>query len=44
MQQNSRRCITVTALADVPSPDVIRHHLPRPDVARRLRRTRRRCR
>ncbi|EUA44004.1 thioesterase-like superfamily protein [Mycobacterium xenopi 4042] len=44
VQQNSRRCITVTALADVPSPDVIRHHLPRPDVARRLRRTRRRCR
>ncbi|WP_375483361.1 acyl-CoA thioesterase [uncultured Mycobacterium sp.] len=33
VQQNGRRCITVTALADVPSPDVIRHHLPRPEVA-----------
>ncbi len=32
-QQNGRRCITVTVLADVPSGDVIRHHLPRPDVA-----------
>jgi acyl-CoA thioesterase II len=32
-QQNGRRCITVTVLADVPSPDVIRHHLPRPEVA-----------
>jgi acyl-CoA thioesterase II len=31
--QNGRRCITVTALVDVPSADVIRHHLPRPDVA-----------
>ncbi len=31
--QNGKRCITVTVLADVPSPDVIRHHLPRPDVA-----------
>jgi acyl-CoA thioesterase II len=31
--QNGRRCITVTALADVPSADVIRHQLPRPDVA-----------
>jgi acyl-CoA thioesterase len=30
--QNGRRCIAVTALLDVPSPDVIRHHLPRPDV------------
>lgn len=33
VQQNGRRCITVTALADVPSPDVIRHQLARPDVA-----------
>jgi acyl-CoA thioesterase len=33
VKQNDRRCITVTALADVPSADVIRHHLPRPDVA-----------
>jgi acyl-CoA thioesterase II len=33
VKQNGKRCITVTALADVPSPDVIRHHLPRPDVA-----------
>jgi acyl-CoA thioesterase II len=32
-QQNGRRRITVTVLADVPSPDVIRHHLPRPEVA-----------
>ena len=32
-QQNGRRCITITALADVPSADVIRHHLPRPAVA-----------
>lgn len=31
--QNSRRAITITAFLDVPSPDVIRHHLPRPDVA-----------
>lgn len=30
--QNGRRCVTVTVLADVPSPDVIRHHLPRPEV------------
>ena len=33
VKQSDRRCITVTALADVPSADVIRHHLPRPDVA-----------
>jgi acyl-CoA thioesterase len=33
VKQNGRRCITVTALADVPSGDVIRHHLPRPEVA-----------
>ena len=32
VKQNDRRCITVTALVDVPSDDVIRHHLPRPDV------------
>jgi acyl-CoA thioesterase-2 len=32
-QQNGRRCITMTVLTDVPSPDVIRHHLPRPEVA-----------
>jgi acyl-CoA thioesterase II len=32
VKQNDRRCITVTALADVPSADVIRHHLPRPEV------------
>lgn len=30
--QNGRRCLTVTVLADVPSPDVIRHHIPRPEV------------
>ena len=33
VKQNDRRCITVTALADVPSDDVIRHHLARPEVA-----------
>jgi acyl-CoA thioesterase-2 len=31
--QNGRRAMTVTTFLDVPSPDVIRHHLPRPDVA-----------
>ncbi len=31
-QQNGRRCMTVTVLADVPTADVITHHLPRPDV------------
>ena len=33
VSQNGKRCITVTVLADVPSADVIRHHLPKPDVA-----------
>jgi acyl-CoA thioesterase-2 len=33
VQQNGKRCATMTMLADVPSPDVIRHHIPRPDVA-----------
>ncbi len=32
-KQNDKRCITVTVLADVPTGDVIRHHLPRPEVA-----------
>ncbi|EUA14896.1 thioesterase-like superfamily protein [Mycobacterium kansasii 732] len=32
-QQDGRRCITMTVLADVPTGDVIRHHLPRPGVA-----------
>jgi acyl-CoA thioesterase-2 len=32
-KQNGKRCITVTVLADVPTGDVIRHHLPRPEVA-----------
>ncbi len=32
VSQNGRRAITVTALLDVPSGDVIRHHLPRPEV------------
>lgn len=31
--QNGKRCITITVLSDVPSGDVIRHHLPRPEVA-----------
>ncbi|UMB69272.1 acyl-CoA thioesterase [Mycobacterium paraterrae] len=32
VSQNDRRAITVTALLDVPSGDVIRHHLPKPGV------------
>jgi acyl-CoA thioesterase len=32
-KQNGKRCITTTVLADVPTADVIRHHLPRPQVA-----------
>ena len=32
-KQNGKRCITMTVLADVPTADVIRHHLPRPNVA-----------
>jgi acyl-CoA thioesterase-2 len=31
--QNGKRCITATVFTDVPSDDVIRHHLPRPEVA-----------
>jgi acyl-CoA thioesterase-2 len=31
--QNGKRCITVTVFTDVPSGDVIRHQLARPDVA-----------
>jgi acyl-CoA thioesterase len=31
--QNGRRCLSITVLADVPTADVIRHHLPKPDVA-----------
>lgn len=31
-KQNGKRCLTVTVLADVPTPDVIRHGLPRPSV------------
>jgi acyl-CoA thioesterase II len=31
--QNGRRCLSMTVLADVPTGDVIRHHLPKPDVA-----------
>lgn len=30
--QGGKRCITVTVFTDVPSDDVIRHQLPRPDV------------
>jgi acyl-CoA thioesterase II len=33
VHQNGRRCLSVTVLTDVPTGDVIRHHLPRPDVA-----------
>ena len=32
-KQNGKRCITMTVLADVPTDDVIRHYLPRPEVA-----------
>ena len=32
-KQNGKPCITMTLLADVPTDDVIRHHLPRPAVA-----------
>ncbi|MCZ8379494.1 thioesterase family protein [Mycobacterium sp. CPCC 205372] len=31
--QNGKSAITVTVFTDVPSGDVIRHHLPRPEVA-----------
>jgi acyl-CoA thioesterase II len=31
-KQNGKRCITATVLTDVPTADVIRHNLPRPDV------------
>jgi acyl-CoA thioesterase len=31
--QNDKRCMTFTVFTDVPTPDVIRHHLPRPAVA-----------
>jgi acyl-CoA thioesterase-2 len=31
--QSGKRCLTVTVLSDVPSADVIRHHLRKPDVA-----------
>jgi acyl-CoA thioesterase-2 len=31
-EQGGRRCITMTVFTDVPSEDVIRHHLPRPEV------------
>lgn len=33
VHQNGRRCLSMTVLADVPTGDVIRHHLPRPNVA-----------
>ena len=32
VHQNGRRCLSITVLADVPTADVICHHLPRPDV------------
>ena len=31
--QNEKRCVVVTVLSDVPTQDVIRHHVPRPEVA-----------
>jgi acyl-CoA thioesterase-2 len=30
--QNGKRCITITVLCDVPTADVITHHLPKPEV------------
>ena len=33
VEQEGRRCATVTVLADTPTPDVIRHHAHRRDVA-----------
>ncbi len=33
VNQKGRRCASVSLLADTPSPDVIRHHAPRPEVA-----------
>jgi len=33
VHQNGRRCLSITVLADVPTDDVIRHHVPRPEVA-----------
>ncbi|MGH3562652.1 MAG: acyl-CoA thioesterase, partial [Mycobacterium sp.] len=33
VHQNGRRCLSMTVLADVPTGDVIRHQLPRPEVA-----------
>ncbi len=32
-KQNGKRCVTATILCDVPTGDVIRHHLPRPQIA-----------
>jgi len=32
-KQNGKRCITMSMLADIPTGDVIRHHLPRPEVS-----------
>lgn len=31
--QNAKRCMTFTVFADVPTADIIRHHLPHPRVA-----------
>ncbi|OBI77665.1 acyl-CoA thioesterase II [Mycobacterium sp. E740] len=31
-KQNGKRCVTVTVFTDVPTPDVIRHALPRPET------------
>jgi len=31
--QNDKRCMAFTVFTDVPTPDVIRHHLPKPEVA-----------
>jgi acyl-CoA thioesterase len=33
VEQDGRRCATVTVLADTPTPDVIRHQADRPDIA-----------
>ncbi|MFC8530117.1 acyl-CoA thioesterase [Nocardia sp. NPDC057227] len=32
VEQGGRRCATVSVLADTPTDDVVRHHVPRPEV------------
>ena len=44
VSQNGKRCVTVTVLADVPTADVISHHLAKPAVAAPSAATSLRCR